>query len=203
MCKCDCGNQIIVRGSSLRKGITTSCGCIHKEIVANIGKKNKKYNKYILGDRFGTGYTRNNYEFYFDLEDYDKIKDYCWHSRDGYLVSEKSHNEVIIMHRLIMNCPEDKYIDHINHDRRDNRKENLRICTKYENSLNMKKQNRVLSSKYKGVCFDKKSNKWRATITYQGKQKYLGTFKNEEDAALKYNEYAKQFFGEYASLNII
>lgn len=107
------------------------------------------------------------------------------------------------MHRLIINCQNNKCVDHINHDTKDNRKENLRICTNHENSLNTQKQNRKTSSKYKGVCFDKKSNKWRAIIAYKGKQKYLGTFENEKDAALEYNKHAIEMFGEYANINIL
>lgn len=201
LCICDCGKETIVRGSSLRKGNTSSCGCIHKMFVSNLGKENKKYNEYDLNEKFGIGFTTKGEEFYFDLEDYEKIKNYCWYVNHGYVVTDVK-GKLIQMHRLVMNCPNDKCVDHMNHNTEDNRKENLRICTNHENSLNTQKQNRQTSSKYKGVCFDKKSNKWRAIIAYEGKQKYLGIFENEKDAAIEYNKYAIEIFGEYANINI-
>ena len=72
----------------------------------------KKRNKYIIKDDYVIGFTNNtNKEFYFDLEDYDKIKDYCWYvGNDGYV---RCSNSNILMHRLIMNCPDELVIDHI------------------------------------------------------------------------------------------
>lgn len=77
LCQCDCGNQKIILGTSLRHGRTKSCGCFDKETSAIQGKLNKKYNTYDLSGEYGIGYTSKGEEFYFDLEDYDKIKDYC------------------------------------------------------------------------------------------------------------------------------
>ena len=65
LCICDCGKETIVRGSSLRKGNTSSCGCIHKMFVSNLGKENKKYNEYDLNGKFGIGFTTKGEEFYF------------------------------------------------------------------------------------------------------------------------------------------
>lgn len=82
LCKCDCGNEVVVNGNSLRRKATQSCGCLHKEIVV---KQNKKYNTYDLSGNYGIGYTSNGKKFYFDLDDYDKIKDYCWFNTKGYM----------------------------------------------------------------------------------------------------------------------
>jgi AP2-like factor (euAP2 lineage) len=60
-----------------------------------------------------------------------------------------------------------------------------------------------LTSPYKGVSFDKARLKWAAYIKYDGKVKNLGRFDNEEEAAVKYNEYASKYFGEHAFLNEI
>ena len=86
LCKCDCGNDTIVAGKQLTKeNGTKSCGCFAKE---NMSKIKKKYNTYDLTGEFGIGYTSKNEKFYFDLEDYDKIKDYCWYiNNKGYVTS--------------------------------------------------------------------------------------------------------------------
>lgn len=79
ICNCQDNKEIDVRASNLRFGITQSCGCIHRESLSLLGLSNKEYNKYDLSGEYGIGWTSNtNKEFYFDLEDYDKIKDYCW-----------------------------------------------------------------------------------------------------------------------------
>ena len=79
LCKCDCGNPelVAVRSDSLKNGHIKSCGCIHDKRSVDLGKSRKKYNTYDLSGEYGIGYTSNGDTFYFDLEDYDKIKDYC------------------------------------------------------------------------------------------------------------------------------
>ena len=81
LCECVCGNaeQFVVAGTHIRNGNTKSCGCLQKEKVITIGHDNKQYNKYDLSGEYGIGWTNNtNEEFYFDIEDYDKIKNICW-----------------------------------------------------------------------------------------------------------------------------
>ena len=97
---CDCGNKIVTTGNSLKHGHTKSCGCLNNEKRSLLGKNSKKYNKYNLNGEYGIGWTSNtNEEFYFDLEDYDKIKDYCWFlDNRGYILtnifgSKKSKND--------------------------------------------------------------------------------------------------------------
>ena len=178
-----------------------SCGCLQKEVVANYCKENfKQFNTYNLSGDFGIGYTAKGEEFYFDLEDYDKIKDYCWHVNNiGYLAARKSEiNAPILMHRLIMNCNEfSEVVDHISHNKTDNRKINLRICTQKENS-----RNHVISSLNtsgtSGVTYDKSRNKWVATIVENGKTIHLGRFDTYEDAANKRSEAENTYFGEYS-----
>jgi hypothetical protein len=93
-------------------------------------------------------------------------------------------------------------LDHKDGDRLNNRIGNLREATRQQNQ-----QNRVSregsTSKYKGVNWDRHRNKWATYIKYDGKVHNLGRFDLEEEAAMKYNEYALKYFGEYARLNII
>ena len=209
VCLCDCGNIITVTGNDLTTGKTKSCGCFHKETSALNGKGNKKYNRYNLSGEYGIGYDCNGNEFYFDLEDYDKIKDYCWSiANDGYIkttVHYKNENgkdkkRSVLMHRIIMNNPDKKLcIDHINgaSTRNDNRKTNLRIVTYSQNLMN---KGTISSNKsgITGIYWDKTNNKWIASITINKKHIALGRF-NDFDEAVKARKKAEEkYFGEYA-----
>lgn len=142
-----------------------------------------------------------------DDEDYEELNKYKWNYKDnGYAVRSKQINGVrlpnIFMHRVIMNTPLDKECDHINGDRLDNRKENLRVCTHAQNCYNkVKKPN--TTSKYRGVYFESQTKKWCARAQKNKKQHYLGLFITEEEAALAYNQKARELFGEFARLNVV
>lgn len=104
------------------------------------------------------------------------------------------------MHRIIMNCPEDRQVDHINGDGLDNRKSNLRVCTQRQNSCNTLKYS-TNKSGYKGVSFSKDTNKWRATIVVNYKQIHLGLFNTPEEAAEAYINKAREIQGEFFPKN--
>lgn len=108
----------------------------------------------------------------------------------------------LYMHRLII--PTAKMVDHIDGNKLNNQRNNLRACTHTQNSQNSKipKKNKVKSSQYKGVNWHDKSNKWRAYIVIDKKNIHIGTFSNEEDAATAYNLAATINFGDYARVNI-
>jgi len=106
-----------------------------------------------------------------------------------------------LVHRLVAQAyidnPENKpIVDHINGDIKNNNLKNLRWCTNQENHMNQKKRKNT-SSKYKGVTWDKKMNKWRAKIRINGKQKHLGYFDDEKEASEAYNKKSKEVFGEF------
>lgn len=196
LCKCDCGNTKIVRESNLLYDGAKSCGCLRHN-------KKHKYNQYDLSGEYGVGYTSKEEEFYFDLEDYDKIKDYTWHINDqGYVVTKNKNKNYVRMHRLVMCCPENYFVDHIHgiNTRNDNRKENLRICTIQQNTRNSSVR-RNNSSGITGVCFDNYRNKWRAYIKANDKQISLGRFENFEDAVAARKEAEDKHFGEFSYAN--
>jgi hypothetical protein len=147
-------------------------------------------------------------EFIIDDEDYDKVKNYKWgvnkdHDKDiFYVISPvKNQSKDIKLHRLIMDCPPDKIIDHINHNPLDNRKCNLRICTRAENNKNSQKRKDGFTSKYKGVSLRSDSGKYAAQISHKSKTHHIGLYTSEKDAALAYNEAAIKYHGEFALLN--
>lgn len=129
-----------------------------------------------------------------DDEDFEILKWFKWgvhKSRNTYYArtfkknpNRKLKQKTIIMHRLIMNPPNDMQIDHINHNGLDNRKENLRIVTHRENHLNRIK-NAILPGAFKTPC-----NNYCSKIRINGKQIRLGTFSTAELAS---NAYMKEF----------
>lgn len=144
-----------------------------------------------------------------DDEDYEYLSQFKWRvNAYGYAIREqylgvengKRKRINIFMHRLIVETPEGKETDHINGERNDNRRCNLRVCTRYENQRNTKKQPNC-TSKYKGVSLHKRDKIWQAQIRTDGKVKYLGSFRSEDDARNAYDEAAIYHFGEYAKPN--
>lgn len=133
-----------------------------------------------------------------DDEDYEKLSRYSWSIHQGY-VAAKVQRKTVPIARLIMNAPKGMDVDHKNGDRLDNQKSNLRICTHQQNLQNTSKR-RGMSSIYKGVHW-KPSGTWRAATSKDGKKIHIGYFKEERHAAMAYDIWAKELFGEYAKLN--
>lgn len=108
----------------------------------------------------------------------------------------------ILLHRVVINAPDEMQVDHINGNRLDNRKENLRLCTNWQNTANHKMYSHNVTG-YAGVGFLKRARykKWIARIVVHGKLIYLGSYTTPKDAALAYNEAALKYRGEFASLN--
>lgn len=139
-------------------------------------------------------------------EDYADLTKYKWHVHKYKKLWYAQRNlkkvngySSLGMHRVIMNCPEDMVVDHINHNGLDNRKENLRVCFRIQNRWNTTFSAGV--SKYKGVRF--LQNRWHAQIGANRKKIHIGYYDTEELAALAYNEAAIKYHKEFAALNII
>jgi hypothetical protein len=114
---------------------------------------------------------------------------------------DNSKHSSICMHRIIMNAPDHLVVDHINYNGLDNRKANLRLATRRQNSIHVIRTMKPGSSKFKGVSRHTGKNKWGAQITSHGKTTFLGYFEDEIEAAKVYDEAAKKFHGEFAALN--
>lgn len=141
----------------------------------------------------------NGGEALIDAEDIQKVSAHKWYkSFQGYAVASKG----LLMHRLVMDTPSQKYTDHVNKDNLDNRKSNLRVCSQSENMGNSKKRSDN-SSGYKGVSFYSSRKNWEAYINKGGKRIKLGYHKTAELAALAYNNKAVELYGDFASLNNI
>lgn len=137
-----------------------------------------------------------------DDQDFEELSKYKWFaikSVSGYTfyAGRKDHNhKTVLMHHHILGST--IQTDHKNSIGTDNQRHNLRQCTSHQNQ-----GNQILrmggTSKYKGV--HRAKNRWCAQISVNGRRTYIGIFKSEEDAAVAYNNKAKELFGSFARLN--
>lgn len=139
-------------------------------------------------------YGKNDLWLIVDIEDFERYSDYKFYTASGY-VCVAPETQKILLHRLIVDF---EIVDHINRNKLDNRKANLRSATHGQNMINsgLRKDNK---SGYKGVYLNNKS--YEVQITSNGKRVYIGVYKTAVEAALAYDEAAKKYHGEFAYLN--
>lgn len=115
------------------------------------------------------------------------------------------NGQVISLPRLLLNYHGDLQIDHIDRNRLNNHKYNLRLATPAQNLQNRDKfktyGQRITTSRYKGVTYLWNNKCWKSQMGYQGNVIYLGCYRTEIEAAIVYNIYASKYFGEFAKLN--
>jgi hypothetical protein len=150
--------------------------------------------------------SNNDDLFMIDLEDFERIKNHTWGSVRGHMKATIKQQNVYL-HRLLKGTVGDKYVDHINTKRWDNRKINLRECTNSENQCNryVAVNNKI---GYKGVCHcgEIKPKPYRAQINFRengAKHKISKMFATAEEAARQYDEWALRYHGEFARINNI
>ncbi len=106
----------------------------------------------------------------------------------------------VFLHRLLLEAPPAMEVDHIDDNGLNNQRSNLRLCTPGQNQAK-KRLNGSATSAFRGVYYDRRHSSWRATISFKGRQKYLGYFTNEIEAAHAYDAAAIRLYGEFARPN--
>ena len=190
LCECSCEeqNRVIVRSANLISGSIVSCGCYNAERL-----KQRKYNKNDLSGEYGILWLNGTgEECYFDLEDAKIILQYTWCNSNGYAITVIDGSNVPMHQLLGYHAP-----DHYNHNKLDNRKENLIVCTPQENARNRPIYSNNTSG-FIGVGWVKKYNQWRARIYIDDREKHLGCFNNKEDAIKVRLQAEVKYFGEFA-----
>ena len=144
-----------------------------------------------------------------DDEDYEYLNQFKWHCNSyGYAIRNQHYytlrkartSKPIAIHREIMKAPKGQEVDHKNHNKLDNRKCNLRLCTKSQNNMNRKRIRAI--SGFKGVTkapdWENRKAPWRAIIIKDRRVVHLGRFKEKIEAVNAYKAAAKIYFGEFA-----
>lgn len=142
-----------------------------------------------------------------DDEDFEWLNQWKWHIHSlGYAcrttLKSEGKKTVILMHRVIFGLVQNEsfhsVIDHINGNKIDNRKSNIRVCNQSKNNMNkgMAPNNK---SGYKGVSWSNHRNSWVSFIKVDGKNKNLGSFTTKEEAHKAYQSAAKILHGEFAN----
>lgn len=138
-----------------------------------------------------------------DDDEFDELALVKWCYRGGYAVrteGTRANQRTVVMHRLVMDAPANAVVDHINGDKLDNRRCNLRLATTAENIRNSARSVRNTSG-FKGVSFDRSRGKWFASICANRKLKNLGRYATAEEAARVYDRAARELHGEFAKVN--
>ncbi len=192
-CVCDCGNIKTFPLVQLKSGHTKTC------------KNCCKNNFIIIGDllighincyKSSRGLFREAKVFILDAENYEKTKSHTWRYTGKY-ISTNINCKTVFLHRLIIDVPEGREIDHINGNPMDNRKSNLRLCTRSENQSN-KISRKDSTCYYPGVYWNKNAKAWAAQIRKNNVKKHLGYYENVNDAIKARIEAEKEYHGKFS-----
>lgn len=193
-----CGELLEASEISLKHSKTGQC----RHCRSNAGRMKgnpQNHNSYEFYGDLCIGYTNSGEQFFIDTEDYEKVKDYCWRiSAQGYVETTRNKQK-FKMHRLLLDAPAGKDVDHKNRIRNYNLKSNLAIVTRAENCQNRGDYKNNTSGKT-GVYFHKAENKWR-TYIHVNRQRINGTAHETLEAAIMERKaLEQQYFTYVASL---
>lgn len=203
-CECTCDKHTVIKadGREIKSGHVKSCGCINRERIIAQNKSWHKTNVYsdVCMDQYGEYYigrtTNTDKEFYIDIEDFEKIKEYCW-SEDAnhYIIAWDADTQTIIKMHTFLTMYD--ICDHADRNRSNNRRYNLRPATVGENcrNISVRVDN---SSNIIGVSWSKKSQRWRAYLQHERNNMNLGYFIDKDDAIRARLKAEQKYFGEFA-----
>lgn len=194
-CRCECGNQVVVTGGSLRVGSTRSCGClVGDKTRARCQEVRRTPIECACGDHSFIELT-GGFVTLLDVSDALKASEWSWSAKQysKHLVyARRGKMAPYALHSYLLG---ENLLDHINGNGLDNRRRNLRPATAAQNQWNARKPEGS-RSRFKGV--DQRSGLWRARIAANGKRVDLGYYKTEIEAARAYRIAARRMHGEFA-----
>lgn len=202
-CECSCQEHkiVIIPTNRLNKSNgTRSCGCLSKEVASKTHKKYNIYNINLQDEHglYGVGSCSNtNNKFYFDMCDYDAIKNWCWCEKidyHGYHIIESYINGKITKMSHLLGFQKH---DHIDRNPLNNRRYNLRPANASENNMNQKKPSNNTSG-FIGVSWNKSKEKWEAYVQVNRQYVYLGSYSNKDDAIIARLKAESNYYGEFA-----
>ena len=145
-----------------------------------------------------------------DDADYSTLSRDKWYAKvtpSGRVLAQRTSSmaggqkrRTVLMHREIMGVTGRVEIDHVDGNALNNRRKNLRAATSQQNKFAHRRKAAGVTSRFRGVSWDSKNEKWSASIKINNKSKRLGRFDAEEEAALAYRDAAKALFKEYAQI---
>jgi len=136
-----------------------------------------------------------------DSEDMKLLGAKRWRVKPNGYVYARERGTSMYLHRVITGAVRGQDVDHVNGDRLDNRRGNLRVCSRRQNCQAFQKPRVNKTSRFRGVSRDSDRGVWTAFIRIEGRSTYLGRFESEMGAALAYDEAARKHFGIFASPN--
>jgi hypothetical protein len=191
-CSCSCGNEAIVEKSALLRKQVQSCGCVNSK------GRCKGRNLFDISGEYGIGYSAKGSQFFFDIEDYERMKDIYWTiTKKGYVMAAKNKS---FLARLILGLPRNKNIHYINGNSSDVRKTNLSSTSpeqkisdsiEYAKKTGKKTKIKYLTTRKTEGCYPKKRKKgikWQARIRLNKKTIHLGTFNTKKEAKAAYKK---------------
>lgn len=175
LCLCYCGNYCEIYRGNLITGKSKSCGCYKKEEAQ---KRLKKTNKYYIENNIAyvTAENTNNI-FMVDADKWEQIKNICWYEGNNGYLQNKSADGLLLLHRVVTSAEKGLVVDHINHNKRDNRLINLRVCDYSENAINKKDLPKGISQIY-----DHNNIYYVVQLKGRSKSNYRGCFTDYEEA---------------------
>lgn len=187
-CQCDCGRHRVCITKKLLSGQVKSC-------------TRCTYNTYTRNGEEVIGYTSRGDSFRFDADMWDAVTERNWHkTAKGYIVSGKDGNR-LVLHRFVVDAPSDVQVDHINRDKTDCRRINLRLASNAENCANSGTYKNNESTGHKNVYIQ--DGRYKVVIRKDGLARHFGYYATLDEAIAVANKRRKELFGEFAYYDVL
>ena len=199
LCQCDCGNRLEVIGKYLRNGDTKSCGCLNIERIKQMGKDNILRNTFEIVNEVVYVYFNNTQNYFTcDKSDIYLLNDVTWFESEYGYARAYVNGKYVFFHNQVLGRDTSLLFvcDHIDGNRLNNQKTNLRVVTRAQNAIN-RGLNKNNTSGITGVSWDKGSKKWIAYIQANKEFLTLGYYDKKYEAVNRRKMAEKIYFGEY------